>query len=582
MEDSTAMSRLRLLLCLGSLLLLAMFTPVRSVAQAPVDPGKLPGRTMGYLFWHGTPIGDMRKGNSALALWDDPQFAQARDSFLDSFLNDTNRSNKLSRGDLEQYVCLLDNPFLIGYLRESELHASAKTPAPANTKAPAWNGIFLIYDRSGKEQLLSKAVMQMRGADKDIPKLTEVTIAGVPALKVERKSGITYWAEFSKYAVSAEQFPVFEEILNMLNGKLNGSTLSESPAYQEAKPLLKGGVLEFYAGIPGSEQIAAGSPASATAQIQLLLSSLKLNAIHSIAGRVSFEGTRSRMTGAILGDTAPGSLFDIWAEGQANPVSMSYLSSDTVHYGEAQFNLLGIYDTLKRAFTPAGSAQTVSPMEQMAVTRIGMPLTDALGVVTGEVAWLQTSPVLDDAQKVYLLGIRNKPNALKLMRTLMGEQITSERNEGNATYLKISLHGGHTTAGVANWNFYYLAMTPNLLFGATRSDTLHKYVAQAPAAPDAGHFQNLLAARSQFPEKLDGFSYFDFQKLDWAGLKTKWVEEAHKAAQAAKGTDATKNNNKLADWLSQVDPEVFSRHLHSMTGASWKDAKGVHFDEWLD
>lgn len=575
------MSRVRLLLCVSCVLMLAMLVPVRSVAQSPVDPGKLPGRTMGYVFWRGTPTGDVRKSNSALALWDDPQFAAARDSFVDSFLNDENHANKLSRADFEQYVSLLDNPFVVGYLRQSESHGSAKSPAPGNA-TPAWNGIFVIYDRSGKEQLLSKAVMQMRGAEKDIPKLTEVTVAGVPALKVERKSGITYWAEFSKYAVSAEQLPVFEEILNVVNGKSTGSTLSESPAYQEAKPLLAGGVLEFFAAMSTSEQLAAGFPASSTAQVRLLLSSLKLNAVHSIAGRVSFDGTRSRMTGAILGDTAPGSLFDIWADGQANPVSMGYLSTDTVYYGETQFNLLGIYDTLKRAFTAPGSTQTVSPMEQMAETRLGMPLTDALGVVTGEVAWFQASPVLDDTQKVYLLGIRNKPNALKLIRTLMGEQITSERNEGDTTYLKISLHGGHTSAGVAQWNFYYLAMTPNLLFGAAKNDTLHKYVAQAPGAPDAAHFKNLLTARSQFPEKLDGFSYFDFQKLDWAGLKAKWVEDAHKAAQTAKTTDAGKNSNKLADWLSQVDPEVFSRHLHSMTGASWKDAKGVHFDEWLD
>jgi len=576
------MSRVRVFLCLGCVLMVALFAPAQSSAQAPIDPGRLPSRTMGYLYWHGTPSGEIRKTNSLLALWDDPQFVSSRDSLWDSFSSDTNHANKLTRADFDQYVSLLDNPFIVGYLRQPESHTSSKSATPGSTTPPAWNGMFLIYDRSGKEQLLSKAVMQMRGAEKDIPKLTEITVAGVPALKVERKTDTTYWAEFSKYAVSANEMTVFEEILNVVNGKSTGSTVSDSAAYQEAKPLLNGGVLEFFVGIPSAEQITASSPASATAQIRMLLSSLKLNAIHSIAGHASLEGTRSRMTGAVLGDTAPGSLFDIWADGQANPVSMGYLSTVTVYYGESQFNLMGIYDTLKRAFTPPGSTQTVSPMEQMAETRLGMSLPDALSTVTGEVAWLQNSPVLDDTQKVYLVGIRNKPNALKLMRTLMGEQITSERNEGDATYLKISLHGGQTSAGVAQWNFYYLAMMPNLLLGAAKSETLHKYVAQTPALPDAAQFKNLLAARSQFPEKLDGFSYFDFQKVDWAGAKAKWVAEAHKSAQTAKSTDATKTSNKWADWLNQVDPEVFSRHLHSMTGASWKDAKGVHFDEWLE
>jgi hypothetical protein len=38
----------------------------------------------------------------------------------------------------------------------------------------------------------------------------------------------------------------------------------------------------------------------------------------------------------------------------------------------------------------------------------------------------------------------------------------------------------------------------------------------------------------------------------------------------------------LNDWMSNLNPSVFPRHLHSMTGGSWKDASGVHFDEWLD
>ncbi len=568
-------------------LLTVLLSGACTFAQSPLDPGTLPGRTVFYLQWHGTPSGESRKNSSLFALWDDPQFATARASLVDSLMNNAqNQKPKttLSREEFEEYVKLLDNPFVIGYLRRPESHAPVKAPTEKATPPPAWNGMFFIYDRSGKEQLLSKAVLRMRGAEKDIPKLTELTVAGVPSLKVERKDAVTYWAEFSKYAVSANELPVFEEILNVLNGKATGSTLSQSSAYQEAKPLLSGGVLEFFLGIPSADQVALSAPDKSSAQLRVLLSTLKVDSVHCVAGRISLEGTRTRMKGAVLGDTAPGGLFDIFADGQSNPVSMGYLTPETIYYGESQFNLLGIYDTLKRAFTTPGSSQKqlVSPLEQMAETRLGMPLPEALGLVTGEVAWFQNSPTLDDAQKVYLLGIRDKPNALKLTRTLMGDQISSERNEGNATYLKISLRGGQGSAGVAQWNFYHLAMTPNVLFGSSKSDTLHQYVALSPAAPDAAHFKSLLAARAQFPEKLNGFSYFDFQKLDWPGLQKKWVAEANKAALTAKSTDATNSNKKLADWLTQVDPEVFSRHLHSLIGASWKDAKGVHFDEWLD
>lgn len=575
-------------------LLLTLLVSTRSVAQSPIDPGKLPGRTLLYFCWHGSPSGDVRKNNSLYALWDDPDFAPARAALFANLTSSTSNANKppVSSEELQQYVTLLDNPFLVGYIRQPESHTGPKASAPASSSAttsktpapPAWNGLFLIYDRSGKEALLSKAVLQMRSSEKDIPKLTELTVAGVPSLKVERKSGITYWAEFSKYAVSANELSVFEEILNVVNGKPAATALAQSASYQEAGPLLKGGILEFFLLIPRPDQVNVDSSSAVVNQLKPLVSALKLESIHSIAGRVSLEGSKARLTGAILGDTAPGSLFDIWGDGAANPVSMGYLSPDTVQYGESQFNLPGIYDTLKHAFSAAnnGQANNINAFEQMAQIRLGMSLPDALNVVTGEVAWMQTSPTLDDSQKVYLFGLRSKPDALKLTRTIMSDQITSERNEGDTTFLKISLHGGQSSAGLAQWNFYYLAMTPNVLFGASKSDTLRKYATQNPADPDAAQLKGLLAARGLLPQKLNGFSYFDFQKIDWPGLQAKWVADAKKAAQTAKSTDAANSGKKMADWLTQVNPEVFSRHLHTMAGGSWKDAKGVHLDDWLD
>jgi hypothetical protein len=160
----------------------------------------------------------------------------------------------------------------------------------------------------------------------------------------------------------------------------------------------------------------------------------------------------------------------------------------------------------------------------------------------------------------------------------MGDRITSERNEADATFLKISLQGGQSKAGVAQWNFYYLAMTPNALLGAPKSETLHKYLelAASPAARPAKNFQSV---RAQFPEKLSGMSYVDFQRIDWPALKASWIAEANKAAQNAKSSD---KSTPPAAWINDVDPAVFPRHLHTLAGGSWKDAKGVHFDEWLD
>ncbi|MGB7492843.1 MAG: hypothetical protein WBW05_00425 [Candidatus Acidiferrum sp.] len=580
------MSLARLFRCPLVFCFLALFYSASTQAQPSIDPGKLPRRTLFYMFWHGAPSAEIRKNNSLFALWDDPQFASSHAAFIASFSNiskpDINKP-AITREELDQYVPLLDNPFLVGYIPRPESHAS---PTPAHGKfavAPAWDGMFLIYDRSGKEQLLSQAVTHLRGAEQDIPKLTQVTVAGVSALKIERKSDTTYWAEFSSYAVSATELSVFEQVLNVLNGSTVTNSLSESPAYKEAKPALSGGLIEFFLAIPKPDQLAANSPTPAVAQLGLILSSLKLESIHSVAGRLSLDGAKTRLNGAILGDTSAGGIFDIWPEGQANPLSVSYLSPDVIAFGESQFNLVGIYNMLKRAFAPATTASgTPSPLETMAQTRLGMPLTDALGILTGEVAWIQTSPVLDDSQKVYLLGITNKPNALKLTRSLMGDRITSERTVGTTTFLKISLHGGQSSAGVAQWNFYHLAMNPTLLFATSKTDTLQKIVAQTPAQPDPVQFKTFLNGREKFPEKLNGLSYLDLQKLDWPGLQAKWIANSNKLPQSTKTISATNTQQKWADWLKQVNPEVFPRHLHTMIGASWKDANGVHFEEWLD
>src|SRR6266566_4369356 len=106
-----------------------------------------------------------------------------------------------------------------------------------------------------------------------------------------------------------------------------------------------------------------------------------------------------------------------------------------------------------------------------------MPVPEALGLLTGEFASMQTSPSMDSAKQVYFLGIRKKPETLKLIRTVFSEQITSERNEGDITFLKVSLGGKQSSAGSAQWNFFNVAVTQDMILGATRVETLREVLA---------------------------------------------------------------------------------------------------------
>jgi hypothetical protein len=591
------------ILCLWLFLAAPVFAQ-QSTTSLPLDPSQLPARTTFYLVWRGAPVGEVRRNNALMSLWDDPDSAPLRNSMLESLLSDEKKPKDkpaLTREELNSYASLLDNPFVLGYLARPASMAPAKptkpaAPATSTTAAattPKWEGMFFIYDRSGKEEILTKAILRLRSADTtDIPKLSNLTMAGVSALKIERKSSVTYWAETGKYAVSANEQAVFEEILNRLSAKSSPHSLADSAVYQEAKPLLGAGILEFFLNISQFVEL-AGESATADPRAAALLKAIKLDSIHLVAGHLSLEGPRTRMQGAILGNTATGSLFDIWADGKATPSVLSFLSANTVSLNESDINLLGIYKVLKQALIDSPSGlQIAAALESAAQTRLGMPLTDALALPTGEIASIQNSATLDSTQQVRIMGIHNKPEAMKLLRTIMGEKITSERTEGTTTFMKVSLGGGQGSAGVAQWNFYHLAMTPDLLLGGSKSESIRALLEQPVASPDAAFSAKILAARKQFPDKLNGFSYFDFQKVQWKAMTDKWLEEAKadaaKAATAnATGTSAkAKNtaaaNKKLTDWLANVNPDVFPRHLHIMTGASWKDSTGLHFDEWMD
>jgi hypothetical protein len=588
-------TRIRTLLPIAVLFFVFGANPAH--AQAPLEPAQMSPRTSFYLVWRGAPAPAVRKANSLLALWDDPDFAPVRSALAEGILSNSNEKSpqaKLTSEELGEFAALLENSFTIGYVLEPAAHrrsnaAAANLNAAGDTKPPEWNGMFFVYDRTGKEALVSKAVLRLRAEEKEIPRLSQITIGKVAVLKVERKTGVTYWAEQGKYAVSAGERSVMEELLSRLDSKSAGAaSLAQSSAYQEAQPILGGGVLEFFLRIPDLKEYAADSKAGMF-QVQPMLDAVRLDSVHSLSGHVTFEGARTHVQAAVLGDAAAGTLFDIWSAGQPAPASLALVPANAVSYTSGQVNFSGIYDVVKRiaaAAFPKGQQGNADILDTMAQSRLGMPLPDALGLLTGEFASMQTSPSLDNAKQVYFLGIRKKAETLKLFRALFGDQLTSERNEGDVTFLKISLGGSQGSRGVAQWNFFNVAVTSNMVFGASRIDTLREILANrsnGTAAASLATVPQFQAGRAKFPENVVGLSYFDFQKVDWQAAKDRWIEEAKKNSPA-KSLDSTKKTAPAAtpDWLSKANPRVFTQHLHYSSSVSWKDSKGIHWDQWVE
>src|SRR5713101_2468794 len=188
-------------LAFGSLFLVALAFSVAGIsparAQAPLEPARMSPRTVFYLIWRGVPTPPARTANSLLALWDDHGFAPVRSAIAAGMLSSSEEKSpnqKPTAEEFQEFAALLENSFTLGYLNEPVKHSVSNPAASPDAKPPAWNGIFFVYDRTGKEALLSKAVLRMRAEEKELPRLSQVAIGNVQVLKVERKGGVTFWA----------------------------------------------------------------------------------------------------------------------------------------------------------------------------------------------------------------------------------------------------------------------------------------------------------------------------------------------------------------------------------------------------
>ena len=284
-------------------------------------------------------------------------------------------------------------------------------------------------------------------------------------------------------------------------------------------------MIEFFAQLPKLTNIA---PNASTNGIPLApaLDALKLEAIHCLAGKVTLDGAKTRIQGAVLGEPSPGTLFDLWGNGQAAPASLALLPPNAISYSESEFNFGALYEIVMRgvkAILPPGQQGGPAMVDSLAQSRFGMPLPEALGLFSGEFASFQLSPSMDPQKAVYVLGIRKKPETVKLIHTVFSDQVSAEHTEGDTTFMKVSLSGGQGGAGVAQWNFYHLAITPQFILASGRQETLHDLLAKratgAPTTIPAAY----QTARAAYPGKLDGVDYFDFRAVDWPALKDRWV-----------------------------------------------------------
>lgn len=589
-------------------------------SQASIDPSRLPKNTIFYVLWRGAPAPAARSANSLYALWDDPGFAPARNALLDSFMSEkksADTKSQLTREEISQFTDLLENPMVLGFVSDpakNPANNSAADSAKKSENAHKWNGFYFIYDRTGKEALLTKAISRFRGQEKFPPKITPVMIAGLPAQKLEHKSGETdYWVESGKYVITSGEISVVQQLLTRFNSgapsqaslissdqaaelekivaRTNpGATpmsLSGVPAFKEASPVLgNGGILEFFVNICDVIKLAGDAPGPQGIRPSMILDSLKMSSVHSFSGRVFLDGARTRFQAGVLGEAAPGTIFDIWDAGQEKPASIAYITPNAVSYRETQLNLPAFYALALRVatpFFPKGQTDPSNMMEAAAQIKLGMSTSDALNSLTGELGYLQTDSSFDFGKNTFFVGVRNRENTLKLLRRAFIDEISADTDEHGVTYLTLDFskptEGQKSNAGTK----LHLAVTRDMVLVAGNRETLRAPLTQSASSPTANPLTPFLSSHNDGHAMLNGLSFTDFQKFDWQSLKNLPGRNKATGASVLLGLAPDKTAPaQQKSWLEEIDPKVFARHLHLSLGYTWKDEHGLHIDGWID
>lgn len=143
---------------------LSLFFVVPAVAQqaapAPRLDERLPANTQLFVYWHGSAsVQETRGAKSLLKLWDDPEFAPAREAIFEEILGQRTGSTPFAF-TREVVLSLMDNQAVFGV---ASLDPVSKPSGAGTTKTPQPDRSFLIYDATGKLPILRAALQAAPG-----------------------------------------------------------------------------------------------------------------------------------------------------------------------------------------------------------------------------------------------------------------------------------------------------------------------------------------------------------------------------------------------------------------------------------
>ena len=575
------MSAARRLACL----LLLVATP--ALAQGPLEPSRLPPDTSLYFLWRGVGSLEATRGtNPLLRLWNDPEFAPVRGALAQAFSAGA-KKNQLPRSwkgaELEQLLSLLENPMVGGLTGSFGIPATEAGAAGGRSERGKPFSFFVIYDATGKEEIFRKLLETMVAAAKDRPTITSYAFGPTTVDKVVGPKETYYSAMVGHYAVRADKQALMEDLITRLRSPQPPATSLEGVAhYQVARRwLAERAPLEFFGRIPDLSKIPV--PAAEAFNVRAFIGALHLERFHAIVGNLSFPAEATRLRLAALGDTSPGSVFDLVEESTPTFTTLPLAPAGTVYYSAGKTNLVAMYHVVRGALEAALTPKQRTNMElveALLANQINMQLPDALELLRGEVASMIIAYEPVPPPLLYAATIQDPPRALRLLRTVFAKRIASENQEGDTTYLTIS----STEAGQPGRRAsegYYLAVTPRMLIVSSQEETLRGAVARSgskgAAGASLGADPGFRRGRARLPEKLSSLGYLDLARVPWDK-----VVEGFQGGMKKAEPSASSSPGAAVDALKAALPAVFRRYLHAMTSGTWKNRDGVYVDAYIE
>lgn len=569
--------------CVSAAAILIVFFAASSTlfAQAVPISDRLSPNTILYVQWHGSAfLAGADKQNHVLQLFEDPALAPVWLAMTSRLQQSAPKSPNVIPGPLlRDAVSFLENPALFGITVDAD---AARSSSPEN--AGKQFGFFGVYDATGKTGLIQKwKSMAAIGAGQS----AGVTNYDFGGTSVEiRTSGkdTSYSALVSNYFLYANQKQIIEDLISRYRAAGRpAASLSQLPAYQEMRKYMgTGDALEFFARVPDVSQW--NIPALPNQAGEQLAKNLHLEKIHAMGGGISFAGAATRLHGAILGDTSPQGIFDLASSSKAAFQTQNVVNGSST-FSMTRFDLPATYKWIRSvavASAPPEQAAAIPGLEAVAQGFLGMPIPDALALLTGEVASVSTYSDDGTATPLYAVTIQKPEASLRILRAILGSKITTEDSSGSTTYLDIAIPYTDPQTGTQRKTFYYAAVTPELLLAASKKallrQTIERLSAEANAAPAAGIFANpeYSQIRSRLPGKLSGLAGSDLTQIPWAAVLARYGDQL---TQAGKKTNGSQPPD--VSWLKLLKPDLIPEHLHMTLGGWWKDSSGLYFESYI-